>query len=178
MPTCGTGLGGMLNRESVTMGEVHPFIASSARRSRPQALVAVVCAYACTPGAGTDAAASWTRVLELARAGFDVWVVTTSEHRDDIERVMASPDTAGVQVLFWDASPALRLLRRWPQGLRLHRGLWYWIVARAIAQWHAAVGMAVVRRVAQGSGASITYLLLPAVQRTARARFALRPLRD
>ena len=150
MPTCGTGLGGMLNRESVTMGEVHPFIASSARRSRPQALVAVVCAYACMPGAGTDAAASWTRVLELARAGFDVWVVTTSEHRDDIERVMASPDTAGVQVLFWDASPALRLLRRWPQGLRLHRGLWYWIVARAIAQWHAAVGMAVVRRVAQG----------------------------
>ncbi len=160
------------------MGEIHSFVASEARRCRPQALVAVVCTYACRPAGGTGPAASWTRALELARAGFDVWVVTSSEHRDDIEQAMQSPDTAGVQVLFWDAPPLVRLLRRWSYGTRLHRGLWYWIVGRAIAQWHAAVGMTVVRRVAQRPDESVAYLMLPSVQRPARTRLALRPLRD
>jgi hypothetical protein len=60
----------------------------------------------------------------------------------------------------------------------LHAALWHWIVERAIAQWHAAVGMRVVRRVVQPSGASVTYVLMPTLVRAERTRFGLRPLRD
>ena len=160
------------------MRAVHPFIASDSVQDKPQTIVAVVCAYACVPGHASDAGRSWAQAIELVRAGFDVWVVTRSEHRPAIERAMESKDGARLQVMFWDTPSALTALERWRSSARLHRFLWYSIVGRAIAEWHAAVGMCVLRRVVQPSKASITYLLLPSVQRAGPARFAWRALWD
>ena len=161
---------------------VHPYIASDSGEDKPQTIVAVLCAYACVPGNDADTGRSWAQALELSRAGFDVWVVTRSEHRPAIERAMDERDPGDgrdvgrLQVMFWDAPPALTMLRRWSAGARLHRMLWYSIVGRAIAEWHAAVGMCVLRRIVQPSRASVTYLLLPSVQRAGPARFAWRTL--
>jgi hypothetical protein len=161
------------------MRVVHSFIASDSVRDKPQAIVAVLCAYACLPGDLSQAGRSWAQALELARAGFDVWVVTRPEYRPAIERAMEKcQDMGRLQVLFWDAPIALAPLQHWRAGARLHRFLWYSSVGRAIAEWHAAVGMCVLRRVEQPSRASVTYLMLPSVQREGPARFAWRALWD
>ena len=160
------------------MAEVHPLIASANRTQAPQALIAVVCAYECGATEAPAGTSSWARVLELARAGFQVWVVTPSAQRERIERALQTPDAAAVNVLFWDPPRALGVLARWRHSARLHALMWYWIVERAIAQWHAAVGMRVVRRVVQPTRTSVSFVLMPALARTQRSRFALRPLRD
>jgi hypothetical protein len=95
-----------------------------------------------------------------------------------MEEILQDPDAAAVNVLFWDPPRALGALARWRATARLHALTWYWIVERAIAQWHAAVGMRVVRRVVQPSRASITYVLMPTLVRSEHPRFDLRPLRD
>ncbi|HEY8427657.1 MAG TPA: hypothetical protein VIL20_04755, partial [Sandaracinaceae bacterium] len=61
----------------------------------------------------------------------------------------------------------LRWLKRGPLA-HAHERLWYWIVGRAIADWHTAVGMYVLRRIVRPSRASVTYLVLPSVQRRER----------
>jgi hypothetical protein len=140
--------------------------------------VAVVCGYGCRPGAQGEAGRSWAQALELAQAGFDVWLVTSSDHRGRIEQALDSEHIEGIHVLFWDAPGALRPLRSWRAGTRLHAALWYWIVGRAIDEWHEAVGMSILRRIVHPSRASVTYLVLPAVHRPARPRFSWRTLSD
>jgi hypothetical protein len=160
------------------MGVVHPFVTASSVARRTQSIIAVVCAYACRPGDAGEAGRCWHQALELAQAGFDVWVVTTSEHRSAIERALAATPVEGVQVLFWDAPAAWRFLRRWRTGTRLHGRIWHRIVGNAIDDWQRAVGMSILRRVVEPTRASVTYLVLPGVQRADRSRFAWRAQSD
>jgi hypothetical protein len=160
------------------MGVVHPFVTASSVARRTQSIIAVVCAYACRPGDAGEAGRCWHQALELAQAGFDVWVVTTSEHRSAIERALAAAPVEGVQVLYWDAPAAWRFLRRWRTGTRLHGRIWYRVVEHAIDDWQRAVGMSILRRVVEPTRASVTYLVLPGVHRADRSRFAWRAQSD
>jgi len=143
---------------------------------RAQAIVSVVCAYGCRPGSAGESGRAWHQARELARAGFEVWLVTSSDHRADIERALADERIEGVHALFWDAPGALRPLRSWRGGVRLHARLWYWIVGRAIDDWHQAIGMSILRRIVHPSRASVTYLVLPSVHRKDRPRLSWRTL--
>ena len=160
------------------MAAVHPFVTASSVARRTQSIIAVVCAYACRPGDVGEAGRCWHQALELAQAGFDVWVVTSSEYRSAIEHALAATPVEGVQVLFWDAPAPWRFLRRWRAGTRLHGRIWYRIVGHAIDDWQRAVGMNILRRVVDSTHASVTYLVLPGVQATERSRFAWRAQSD
>ena len=157
------------------MGQVHPVVSSGSGQAKPQSVIAVVCAYACVPDGDGEAGSTWRQTLELARAGFDVWLVTHSDHRPAIERAVEAAEMEGLHALFWDAPGALEPLKRGPLA-RLHCSLWYWIVGRAIADWQNAVGMYVLRRIVRPSRASITYLVLPSVQREQRPGLVWRAL--
>lgn len=160
------------------MGTVHSIASSGRQRCPTQAIVAVVCAYACRPGAEGEAGRAWDQAIELGRAGFDVWLVTSSDHRSRVEQALEHERIEDVHALFWDAPSALCPLRLWQGGVRFHALLWYWIVGRAIDDWHRAIGMSILRRIVHPSRASITYLVLPSVHWRDRRRFSWRTLSD
>ncbi|MPZ44670.1 MAG: hypothetical protein GEV05_14955 [Betaproteobacteria bacterium] len=153
------------------MGSVHPLVSPRSVARHTESIIAVVCAYACRPGEASETDRCWRWALELAHTGFQVWVVTSSEHRSALEHALASVPDENVHVLFWDAPAGWRFLRRWRVGTRLHARMWYRFVGRAIDDWQRALGMRLLRRVVDSRRASVTYLVLPSVQRGDRPGF-------
>jgi hypothetical protein len=160
------------------MGSVHPFASARSVARHTESIVAVVCAYACCPGEGNEENPCWRWALELAQSGFQVWVVTSSEHRPALERALATVPGESVHILFWDAPASWRFLLRSRIGTRLHARMWYRWVGRAIDDWQRALGMCMLRRLVASGRASVTYLVLSAVQRDDRPRFVWRPQSD
>ena len=160
------------------MGSVHQLVSSRSVVRGTQSIIAVVCAYSCRPGEEGEAGRNWQQALELARAGFDVWVVTPSAHRCAIEHTLATPPLEPIHVLFWDAPPLWSFLQRCGGGARLHGWIWRRWVGRAIDDWQRAVGMHVLRRVTDVSRTSVTWLVLPAVHRARPPQFAWRPQQE
>ena len=138
----------------------------------------MVCAYACRPSEGSEENRGWRWALELAQTGFQVWLVTSSEHRSALERALAAVPGDSVHVLFWDAPASWGFLRHWRAGTRLHARMWYRFVGHAIDDWQRALGMCTLRRVVDSGRASVTYLVLSAVQRGDRPRFVWRAQSD
>ena len=157
------------------MDNIHAAAPPGSEGDRLKDIVVVICAYAFAPGASGEAGRCWCEAVELAQAGFDVWVVTRSDERAQIECALARSGIARLHVLFWDAPASLRpLQQRGRFGSRVHCALWYRLVGNAIADWQRAIGMYALRRVVHRSGASVAYLTLPPVQRAGRAGFAWR----
>jgi hypothetical protein len=160
------------------MGSIHPFVSSRSVARHTDPIVAVVCAYACCPGEGREENPCWRWALELAQTGFHVWVVTSSEHRAALERALATVPAESVHIQFWDAPASWRFLLRWRIGTRLHAHMWYRWVGRAVDDWQRALGMRMLRRLVDSGRASVTYLVLSAVQRGDRPRFVWRAQSD
>jgi hypothetical protein len=160
------------------MGSIHQFVSSRSVARHTESIVAVLCAYACSPGEGSAENPRWRWALELAQSGFQVWVVTSSEHRPALERALAALPGESVHILFWDAPASWRFLLRWRTGTRLHARMWYRWVGRAIDDWQRALGMCTLRRLVDSERSTVTYLVLSAVHRGDRPRFVGRPQAD
>jgi len=63
-------------------------------------------AYACEPNKGSEPGIGWNWVLETARLGHEVWVLTRANNRANIETELAKlPPIKNLKFLYYDLPP-------------------------------------------------------------------------
>lgn len=94
-------------------------------------------AYACEPGRGSEPGAGWNMARELARCN-QIWVLTTSAHRQPIEAELARTPVANLRVIYldpfgWTYDWSDEAKTHW--GVYLHYYLWQ-VLAYFVAKHH------------------------------------------
>jgi hypothetical protein len=82
------------------MGAIHEVARATNVSPRPSAAVAVLCTYTCAVSGPGQAGRSWERAIELARSGYDVWVVTRSDTRSDLQYALDRQGLPNLSLLF------------------------------------------------------------------------------
>jgi glycosyltransferase involved in cell wall biosynthesis len=91
-------------------------------------------AYACEPDRGSEPGVGWHWVLELARLGHDVWVLTRANNQQAIER--ASPNLPNVRFVYYDLPNWLATLKKKAPILQFYYFLWQWGAYRTARELH------------------------------------------
>jgi glycosyltransferase involved in cell wall biosynthesis len=102
-------------------------------------------AYACGPDRGSEPGVGWNTVREIAR-DHDVWVITSSEHQESIERARASL-ASPVQFVFVDWPAWLTFVKRTRIGFELQEYCWQFAAYLKARTLHAQIGFDVVHHV-------------------------------
>lgn len=97
----------------------------------------LVSAYACEPGKGSEPAVGWNWVRALVRRGYEVHVLTRSNNREAIERVVAGGDPAPI-FHYYDLPRWMRAWKRRPGGIYFYYLLWQAGAYRLAKRLHAA----------------------------------------
>ena len=109
----------------------------------------LISAYACEPNKGSEAGVGWHWVIEVARLGHDVWVLTRRNNRCTIQRVL--PDVANLRFVYYDLPHwAARLKKRGP-FLSLYYLLWQWGAYRRARELHSQVQFDAVQHLTFGA---------------------------
>jgi hypothetical protein len=124
-------------------------------------MLVVLCAYADFGDGSAGLSGILNRATELMCAGYEVYIVTEGGSRGPLEGIVAPTGVLQPKILYWSLPEAITFLRRWPWGRRMLRYFWYVRVHHMLDDWHAAVGMRIVRRLTYRHGSSITYLAFP-----------------
>lgn len=96
-------------------------------------------AYACEPGAGSEAGAGW----EWARAAAEhhcVWLVTRSNNAPAIEHALERGEASRIHPVYVNGSDVLRRLKKRPGGLYPYYLSWHRSAARRCQDLHRDVG--------------------------------------
>jgi len=91
-------------------------------------------AYACEPDRGSEPGVGWHWVLELARLGHDVWVLTRANNQQAIQR--ASPNLRNVSFIYYDLPNWLAKLKKKAPILQFYYFLWQWGAYRTARELH------------------------------------------
>lgn len=91
-------------------------------------------AYACEPDRGSESGVGWHWMLELARLGHDVWVLTRANNQPAIQR--AWPNLPNVRFIYYDLPNWLATLKKKAPILQFYYLLWQWGAYRAARQLH------------------------------------------
>ena len=91
-------------------------------------------AYACEPDRGSESGVGWHWVLELARLGHDVWVLTRANNQQAIQR--ASPNLPNVRFIYYDLPNWLAKLKKKAPILQFYYLLWQWGAYRTARELH------------------------------------------
>jgi glycosyltransferase involved in cell wall biosynthesis len=105
-------------------------------------------AYACEPGKGGEPGIGWHWVLETAKLGHDVWVLTRANNRNSIER--ASPSPPNLHIVYHDLHGWLTILKNKGPFLQLYYAIWQWSAYRKARQLHAQHRFEIVQHVTFG----------------------------
>jgi glycosyltransferase involved in cell wall biosynthesis/SAM-dependent methyltransferase len=87
-------------------------------------------AFACRPGSGSEEARGWSYPITFARRGHHVTLLTSAEHRGEIDAALAADPCPGLRVVYVPR-------RRWPLRLGWTMGsavryvLWLWEASEA-----------------------------------------------
>lgn len=86
-------------------------------------------AYACEPNKGSEPGVGWEWALEIARLGHEVWVLTRTNNRSNIEAQLDKmPPIPNLHFFYYDL-PRWSLAQWWKKGerrLHLYYLLWQW----------------------------------------------------
>ena len=103
----------------------------------------LVSAYACSPVQGSEGGHGFNWVWETATLGHDVWCMTDSPGRADLDKWLADhpdhPATARIHPVYVDVPATVNYLYRWQFGVYLHYLVWQrcaLTVARQLDQQH------------------------------------------
>jgi glycosyltransferase involved in cell wall biosynthesis len=115
-------------------------------RQREAGLKVLLSAFACEPNRGSEMGVGWNWALSLAQAGHQVVVLTRSESRAAIERVMKSaPPDINLRFEYCDVARMLRWYTRGP--LHVHFALWQWLAVRVARRLQQREGFDCVHHV-------------------------------
>jgi glycosyltransferase involved in cell wall biosynthesis len=119
-------------------------------------------AYACEPDTGSEPAAGWNWVLQIARF-HDVWVLTQEEGRQAIKAALASEALPRVRFVYIDLPPWALFWRKGRWGWEVHYRLWQLAAYFVGRRLHRKVGFDLVHHVTLGCYWRPSFLaLLPA----------------
>jgi glycosyltransferase involved in cell wall biosynthesis len=94
-------------------------------------------AYACEPGKGSEPGTGWRWVLEAARLGHEVWVITRQNNAEGIERGLAAAEPGlNLHFVYFDLPQWIRRWKRGARGVHLYYSLWQWGAYRVAAELH------------------------------------------
>ena len=91
-------------------------------------------AYACEPDRGSEPGVGWHWVLELARLGHDVWVLTRANNQQAIERALTN--LPNVRFIYYDLPNWLAKLKKKAPILQFYYFLWQWGAYRTARELH------------------------------------------
>jgi glycosyltransferase involved in cell wall biosynthesis len=84
-------------------------------------------AYACEPNKGSEPGVGWNWALEIARLGYEVWVLTRANNRPTIEAELAkSHPIPNLNFIFYDLPLWARSWKKGRRGIHLYYMLWQW----------------------------------------------------
>lgn len=97
----------------------------------------LISAYACEPGAGSEAGAgwSWTRAAALEH---DVWLLTRQNNRSPIEQALQDDPTLRLHPVYLDLPERWRRWKRGRRGARSYYLLWQIAARRSAKALHAS----------------------------------------
>lgn len=116
-------------------------------------------AYACTPGAGSEAGVGWNMVRGLA-GQCELWVLTRESNRADIEAELAREPLPGVRFLYFDLPRWARWWKRGTRGVQLYYYLWQIGIYRIAAQLFRKVRIDLVHHATFGRYWTPSFLAL------------------
>jgi glycosyltransferase involved in cell wall biosynthesis len=98
-------------------------VQDTSRTTNVGCLRVLLSAYACEPGRGSEPGVGWNWIRQLAKSD-EVWVLTRSNNRGPIERVLAAEPINGAQFVYYDLPRWLRFWKKRQRGIRLYYYLW------------------------------------------------------
>ncbi len=109
-------------------------------------------AYACEPNLGSEPGIGWGWTCELARLGYDVWVLTcASHHQKGIEAELSkTPPMPNVHFVFYDIPKVWRWWHTGGRGIRTHNFLWQWGAYRVAKRLHREMPFDLVHHITWG----------------------------
>jgi glycosyltransferase involved in cell wall biosynthesis len=119
----------------------------------------LVSAYACDPRGGSEPGVGWNWSRAMARH-HDVWVLTRSNNREEIERALAESPQPRLRFLYLDLPRWARSWKRGQRGIRLYYYLWQVLARRHARRAHAEIGFDLVHHLTFATAfvPALTYL--------------------
>ena len=106
-------------------------------------------AFSCEPGRGSEPGKSWNWAYELARAGHQVWVLTSGNGKPAIEAFLASTPIPGLNFLYIDRLPLPAFIE--PFRALLQHMLWQWRALGVARELDRKVDFDIVHHISFGS---------------------------
>lgn len=117
----------------------------------------LVSAYACEPDKGSEPGIGWNQVRQTARF-HEVWVVTRSNNRAEIEKALALDPMAKVHWIYCDLPRWLIFWKKGMRGARLYYYLWQLNALRLARKHHREIKFDIVHHVTFGNYWQPTFL--------------------
>ena len=116
-------------------------------------------AYACEPGKGSEPGTGWRWILETARLGHEVWVITRQNNAQGIEIGLAAAE-AGLKLhfVYFDLPHWVRWWKRGSRGVHLYYSLWQWGAYRAAIRLHQSHRFDAVHHITFGVTRHASYM--------------------
>lgn len=96
-------------------------------------------AYACEPGKGSEPEVGWSWAIVLARLGHEVWVITRSNNRRNIEQADLLQELPNLHFVYFDLGRLSLALKRL-LGTNFYYGLWQRKALAVARELHREVG--------------------------------------
>ena len=119
----------------------------------------LVSAYACDPRGGSEPGVGWNWSREMARH-HEVWVLTRSNNREEIERELRRSPQPRMHFLYLDLPRWARSWKRGQRGIRLYYYLWQLLARGHARRAHAEIGFDLVHHLTFATAfvPALTYL--------------------
>ena len=109
-------------------------------RRRPKVLLS---AYACEPYLGSEHGVGWQWAVDLARLGYEVWVITQTKYRAGIERALAQDPVPNLHPIYHAVFRREGWWKSSTSKMQLYYLLWqagaYFVARRLLRRQHFAI---------------------------------------
>jgi glycosyltransferase involved in cell wall biosynthesis len=106
-------------------------------------------AFACEPGRGSEPGKSWNWAYELARAGHEVWVLSSTDFKPAIESFLASTPIPGLNFIYIDRLPLPAFMEPFRELLQHMR--WQWRALKVARDLDRKIDFDIVHHISFGS---------------------------
>jgi glycosyltransferase involved in cell wall biosynthesis len=121
----------------------------------------LISAYSCCPGEGSEPGIGWNQVLQAARRD-EVWVITRSNNRAQIDRAIAISPLPNVHWVYFDLPSWVLAFKKGPPTMRIYYLCWQFGAYLEIRKLHQRVGFDLLHHVTWGNYWMVVFLpLLP-----------------
>ncbi len=108
-------------------------------------------AYACEPNKGSEPGVGWNWVIEVARLGHEVWVLTRSNNQEVIEAELAKGGyPKNLHFLYYDLPNWAKWWKKGGRGIYLYYLLWQWGAYKKAKSAHKKISFDLVHHITFG----------------------------